>query len=293
MKKVIYCLIVFCFTFLLSISFIDAATEITQMPYTITKSGSYIINKNFWTATNGIIVKANNVTIDLNGYTISGNKKGTYHGIYMNGRTNVEIRNGIVRNFGGNGIYEENVIDIDAPSHRVVNVRAIGNGGNGIRLIGSGHLVKDCTASRNGGDGIHCWGCILSGNIASYNSDSGIAAGDGSIVIGNTAIYNVGIGISVADGVLVSNNCVRKNGSHGIHTDGGGSIVGNAVQRNAANGINVEGGCTVKNNTVDENGNYGIWLSGDSLVDGNTSISNTNHNISPCATCTFGLNHAP
>lgn len=133
MRKVIYCLIVFCFTLLVSVSFVEAATEITSMPYTITKSGSYIINKNFWTGNHGVIVKANNVTIDLNGYTISGNGKGIHHGIYMNGRTNVEIRNGTVKNFGGNGIYEENS---NGTSHRVINVRAIGNSNSGIKIEG-------------------------------------------------------------------------------------------------------------------------------------------------------------
>jgi hypothetical protein len=46
----------------------------------------------------------------------------------MSGRSNVEIRNGTIRNFGSTGIYEESN---SGNSHRVINVRVMNNKGCG------------------------------------------------------------------------------------------------------------------------------------------------------------------
>ena len=80
----------------------------SDLPLTITQRGSYYLTQdvNFTdTAHHAITVECNDVTIDLKGYTITGPNSTSYHGIYMNGRTNVEVRNGTVRDFY-NGIYE-------------------------------------------------------------------------------------------------------------------------------------------------------------------------------------------
>jgi parallel beta-helix repeat protein len=253
MKKVTYCLIVLFITLMVSAATLEAATVITSLPYTITAQGSYIINQNLKASWHGIKVQANNVTIDLNGYSISGNNTSGGYGIYMNGRSNVEIRNGTIRNFGSHGIYEESS---SGNSHRVVNVRVMNNKGNGILLLGSNHMVKDCTTSNNGGSGIYTHvGCMISGNTVYDNGYEGISANSGSTIIGNTAY---------------------SNGGHGIYCNGGGV-------------------CTVKNNTVSYNQWNGISLNGNSLVDGNTAYENNQsgglyYNIIPCETCVFGLN---
>jgi hypothetical protein len=146
MTKITYCLIVLFITLMVRAATLEAATVITSLPYNITTQGSYIINQNLKASWHGIKVQANNVTIDLNGYTISGNNTSSGHGVYMNGRRNVEIRNGTIRNFGSNGIYEESA---SGNSHRVINVRVMNNRGWGIYLEGSNHMVRDCTASSN------------------------------------------------------------------------------------------------------------------------------------------------
>jgi hypothetical protein len=87
---------------LVSATFVEATT-ITSLPYEITTRGYYTINTNLTSSGHGIVVKANNVTIDLKGYTIEGSGTGSYYGIYINGRNNVEIRNGTIRNFGSTG----------------------------------------------------------------------------------------------------------------------------------------------------------------------------------------------
>jgi parallel beta-helix repeat protein len=255
MKKVTYCLIALLITLMVSAATLEAATEITSLPYTITAQGSYIINQNLKASWHGIKVQANNVTIDLNGYSIYGINASGGHGIYMNGRSNVEIRNGTIRNFGGNGIYEESVT---GNSHRVINVRVMNNKGYGIYLYGSNHIVKDCTVSNNenSGIGIHGSGSALTGNTAYANGGTGIDGGIGCTITGNTAYSNGGSGIYASFGSTVKNNTTSYNQYYGIYL------------------------------------NVYILVDGNTALDNNQS-GGSYTNISSCPTCTFGINSAP
>jgi parallel beta-helix repeat protein len=276
MKKITCCLIVLCITLLVALATLEAATVITSLPYTITTQGSYIINQNLTANWNGIKVQANNVTIDLNGYSISGNNSSGGYGVYMNGRSNVEIRNGTIRNFGSHGIYEEN--ETSGRSHRVINVRVMNNKGSGILLNGNNYLVKDCTASNN--------------------NTHGIATGQNSNISGNTVYSNGGYGIRAYPGSTVIGNTVRGNGDLGIFAGHGSTVNSNTAYDNGWDGIGTDYGCTVKNNTTYFNQQYGINPGSYNLVDGNTAYDNNQSggsftNISPCGSCTFGVNSAP
>ena len=74
----------------------------SDLPLTITESGSYYLVEDANCLSTAITVEADNVTIDLMGYSLIGH--GTGFGIYLNARINVEIRNGTVRDFGSDGI---------------------------------------------------------------------------------------------------------------------------------------------------------------------------------------------
>jgi len=207
MKKVTYCLMVLLITLIVSFATAEAATEITSLPRTITAQGSYIINKNLTSTSNGIVVKANNVTIDLNGYYIAGNNTGDYIGVYINGYSNMEIRNGTIRNFGSLGIY-----GTLGNSYRVINVRVMNNKNHGILLYGNNHMVKDCTASNNNGYGIFVsFGSMIIGNTAYNNGRSGIYANSGCTVKNNTSSYNQWHGIVLVDYDLVDGNTAYDN----------------------------------------------------------------------------------
>ena len=213
MRKVTYCLMSLFITLILSAATVEAATVITSLPYTITTQGSYIINQNLTANWHGIKVQANNVTIDLNGYSIAGNNTSGGYGVYMNGCSNVEIRNGTIRNFGSHGIYEESS---SGKSHRVINVRVVNNKGSGIYLNGSNHMVKDCTASNNGFDGIYAAdGCAVSGNTAYSNGNNGISAGVACTVKNNTAYHNQYYGILLGGYNLVDGNTAYDNNQSG------------------------------------------------------------------------------
>jgi parallel beta-helix repeat protein len=270
MKKGTHYLMALLITLLVSVATVEAATEITSLPWTITTQGSYIIKQNLKANWHGIIVKANNVTIDLNGYSIAGNNTSGGYGVYMNGCSNVEIRNGTIRNFGLCGIYEGSSGD----SHRVINVRVVKNKNYGISLDGSNHMVKDCTVSNNMG---------------------GISAGSRSTVSGNAVYSNGYYGIFADAGSTVSGNTADDNAYSGIYAGSGSTISGNTAFGNGNNGISTGSGSTVKNNTAYFNRYDGIHLGGNDLVDGNTAYDNNQSggsyvNISTCATCVFGDN---
>ncbi len=240
-----------------------------DIPKTINTPGSYYLTEDVSSAGTAITVAVDDVTIDLAGFALVG--PGSNYGIYMNGRSNVEIRNGTVRNFLC-GIYENN-----GWYHRVIDVRAIYNKSKGIYLPGSGHLVKSCTTGNNG--------------TSATSTVYGIFAGLGSTVTGNTAYRNGDSATGTVFGICASN---------------GNTVTGNTTYINggSATGINVYGiyanpGCTVTGNTAYYNGvgatgnTYGIYLFGNCLVDQNTAYNNDGTNMNKPASCTFGTNHAP
>ena len=85
----------------------------------------------------------------------------------MDGRNNVEIRNGTIREFGNAGIFEINILN--GSNHRVMNVRVIQNGAEGINLFGIGHVIQNCAAYNNGTGICVSIGGRFEGNIATDN----------------------------------------------------------------------------------------------------------------------------
>ncbi len=140
--------------------------------------------------TNGLTINADDVTVDLAGHALIGTN-GTIesHGIAMFGRSNVEIRNGTIRNFDGNGISESIP---SGTAHRIIGIRAMSNGAIGISLQGSGHTVQSCMAHGNGTIGIGVFGSAhrVIGNSAILNGAEGIFVGGNSLIDGNTAYSN-------------------------------------------------------------------------------------------------------
>jgi len=215
-----------------------------DIPKTISESGSYYLTEDVNSAGTAITIAVNDITIDLMGYTIKGPNSGTNYGIYMSGRSNVEIRNGTVRDFGYTGIYEVHDSGI---GHRVINVRSISNGRSGIRLSGKGHLIKDCTAAENDLNGIHArWSCMVTGNTAHANGGIGISVYWGSTVTDNTTSMNTVDGILVYRECRVVDNTCFWNGYY--EGDGAGiRVVGiyNHIEHNTVTsndrGIDVDG----------------------------------------------------
>ena len=183
-------------------------TKITSLPYTINNSGFYFLSGDLTTAGNGITVAVDNVTIDFMGFSLAhtGARGGT--GIYMNGRTNVEIRNGTVRGFS-DGIYEGT-----GYGHRVINVRGTNNDMS-IVFNGNSHLVKDCTCSNNAISGIFVNSGAITGSVACNNGSYGIRLNGPGSVIGNIVNNNTIDGFNLGTGnIVVDRNSASGNGTN-------------------------------------------------------------------------------
>ena len=270
----------------------------SDLPLTITESNSYYLVEdiNFTsTANHGITIECNDVTIDLMGYTLKGPDSGIQSGIYMYGRTNVEIRNGTVRDFY-RGVYESSSL---GRQHRLINVRLMSNEYYGVCLTGYGNLVKDCTAADNSTYGIYVnYGSTVTGNTAYNNVSIGIVIGAGSTVTGNTAYNNVPSGISTGPGCTVTGNTAYDNGTDGIYANPGCRVTGNTCYDNGYDGIFAGAGSTVTGNTAYNNGYsdsgtaFGIWADSGSTVTGNTAYNNAEYGIYAVSYCLVDQNTA-
>jgi len=299
--------------------------------YVISQSGSYYLQGyRYSDAVQIISVEADNVTIDLCGFELVGNNQGL--GIGMNGRTNVEIQNGTIRNCAI--AIEES--SINGRNHKVINVRAVSNSSSGIHLVGIANEVRGCTAKGNGcnvqpnsntiygifvGSGSTVAENTVSGNgVSSSAPIYGIMTGDGCTITGNTvsgnaasASTNWNYGIATGSGCTVTGNTVYDNGRsvvssgkvYAIYASNGSTVSGNTVYDNGHSvtgsswGLYAYNGCTVIGNTVYQNGilatvtSYGIFLVGNSLVDQNTAYGNAGTNMNNPGNCVFGTNFAP
>ena len=83
---------------------IEPGTPISSVPYTIAESGSYYLSANAQTTSsmfNGITIWADNVTLDLKGFSLIGDGTTGLHGVVIEGDyTNITIRNGTITNWG-------------------------------------------------------------------------------------------------------------------------------------------------------------------------------------------------
>ncbi len=267
-----------------------------DFPKTISSSGSYYFTEDVSTSGVAITVNANDVTIDLAGFVLSGPGGAVNsYGIYINGRSNVEIRNGTVRDFR----YGTIEVSASGREHRVIDVRALSNGRYGIYLTGSDNLVKNCTASNNGNSatvdvyGIYAGsGSTVTGNTVRNNGISatgtvvyGIYAGDGSMVSGNTANDNGNLATGTVYGIYADNSCVvtgniaYNNKGRGIRTSAGSTITGNTAYNNQGDGIRASDGSTITGNTTAYNSGNGIQADSGSTVTGNTVFGNQGNGI--------------
>jgi hypothetical protein len=132
-----------------------AQTKITKpsggLPYKITKSGSYFLGANLAVTTkttSAILVKVNNVSINLNGFIISGLGAGsTGVGIDASAATGVIIANGTITGYGTGITLSSN--------SSVQNVQILSNALNGIDVNGSSCVVSNSLISGNGGIGLN------------------------------------------------------------------------------------------------------------------------------------------
>lgn len=227
---------------------VDGTIEINQakviaaggFPYAISTSASYRLTGNLTVTSasaNALDVSVSHVTIDLNGFSISGASGEATYGINAN-ETDITVENGTITGFGFGVVTGNNGI--------VRNLHADSNG-DGI-ATGANSVVQGCTADSNTANGIYSTGSglVVSGNSANSNSKVGIGAGLGSTISGNSVYSNSGSGIYCnGGGCVISNNTIDDNNPDGINADSTTGYGGNVLN---GNGTNVSAGTSMKNN---------------------------------------------
>lgn len=214
---------------------------------TITAPGSYQLDKNLNATGDCLVIQANFVTIDLNGFTVTGD--GTGDGITDGGvaRKGIAIRNGTITGFvDGIDLFFSRGVSVE-------QVRAFDNSGDGIR-VGFDSMVTGNTAFDNVGNGIFArFGSTVTGNTARSNNGNGIRADGDNTVTGNAARTNSNDGIHVGSGSTVTGNTANDNSGTGIKVSNGSTVTGNTARGNNGNGLEVDCPSNVIGNTATDN----------------------------------------
>jgi hypothetical protein len=290
--------------------------------YLITQSGSYYLTTNIVgvASKNGISIQADDVTLDLNGFTLFGGVTNSQMGISVGGsHVALHIRNGALNGWAGNGIAAGTAI-----GSKFENLRVFANGGVGIK-VGNRNTLNDCIVIGNGSDGIDTGadstltGCLVSSNYfgistgngcdlrdcaASYNY-YGINTGDGCLIaqaVAHTNFYDqiiAGNGCTLKDctsdggeGIITGNGCTLQNCSEsasdvdGITTGDNCNLLGCTANTNDSYetfSISTGNNCTIKDCSADMNF-WGIETGSGCIITGCTACNN-NVGIGPGNSC--------
>jgi hypothetical protein len=233
------------------------AGDAPGFPVTISQPGSYRLDGNLTVpdaATTAIEITADNVTLDMNGFSINGPNVCTAN------PTRCTFSGG-----GGIGILAVASPGVLSPANvRIFNGTVRGMGGHGIRMLGNGTSVENVRATMNGGPGI--------------------VVGDGTIADSYVELSAQGAAVV---GTIVRNT-ISKNNIFGIFVRPGGVATGNVAANNAATGFSINN-ATAVNNTAMGN-EIGFDATCPSTLVNNTAAGNTNTNVRTNGACTLANN---
>lgn len=269
--------------------------DATPSTFKITQPGSYYLTGNIVgeEGKHGIEVRAAGVTIDLNGFAVTGVARSLSGILLATGGT--EVRNGTVRLWGSDGISGNNT-----SSNRVIGVRAIANGGIGIDT-GNYSEARDCVSESNGfhgiavyafgrvdacnaksnaGDGIYAGNSnnIIVNCTSNANGGNGFKASNSNTLIGCTAASNTLSGFDAISSVV--RNCSSEfNTQYGFFTSNASVVSGSSARFNSGGGFSIGPSSTIENNTATSNGNSvagrsGFTISSGSRASGNHAVGN-------------------
>jgi hypothetical protein len=220
--------------------------------FVITNSGSYYLTTNIAGASgkSGIEILANNVTLDLNGFTLQG-VASSIVGIYIPAaQTNITVRNGTLSGWADAGVCSSNVNSLNLVLERLSVDGNDYETQEGIFVQGAG-VVRDCNSCNNGESGIYLGSGIVSGCKADGNALDGINTGNDVLITGCTVTGNGGYGIATGVVCKVADCIVANNMFGGIVTSDNSQITGCHVNGNSLGGISITSFSLVRDNMVD------------------------------------------
>jgi parallel beta-helix repeat protein len=218
-----------------------SAINVTTFGSTLNQAGAtYDVTANLTGAGNCLTITASNITLNLHGFTLTGDGA-TGIGIFVTAGgalTNITINGpGVVRSFGHAGIVLSNT-----NRSLLQDVEVYSSGNDGVQLISGSTLntVQHVNSHNNGRDGL-----LLQGGTST----------DSNVILSCTFANNGDDGIEVASNSnrIGSNLCTGNTGGDGIEVNGGDSnfILGNRCLMNGSDGIELESGAN--NNRVWQN----------------------------------------
>lgn len=239
--------------------------------------GSYYLTGNI-TGVSGkhaVEIAADNVSIDLMGFEVVGDR-GTLDGIHSDGpRDNITIRNGVVRDFEGTGIAVSSSGQL-GDGGLLADLLISGNGGRGC-FANSNSTVRDCVSRDNAGTGfVAAQGLAFRSCFAVDNGGAGFSVSDASTLTGCTARGNGSTGFSVLSSSTLTACTALENGDDGFFTVGGVTVSGCVASSNAGDGIEASFQSTIIDNVCASNGfssGFGagirVSLGEDNRIEGN------------------------
>jgi hypothetical protein len=247
---------------------------------TIESAGSFYLTGNLTMAGegNGITVTVDDVTIDLMGFSLIGD------GAALDGdaigappiiadRSNITIRNGIIRGWPDDGID----FNLSADDLRIEDLHILDCGGDGV-FVGNSAVVHDVTVENCGESGISTnLNSTLTNCVAYGNGGNGFRTGTSSVVT-NCAAYDNGENGFQVDGSVTG--CVAAENSLAGISGGAGAVISNCAVENNSVGINIFARGQVVNSRIDTSGATGVDL-GDrsSLRDCEVTVTNVVNDI--------------
>lgn len=230
----------------------------------------------------GLIIGADGVTLDLRGHTISGPGPAAtnWSGVRVARQAGVTIKRGTITGFDAGVV-------LDEASHNLVTGLVVRANERGINLAGgTGHTIEKNFAYDSHLDGIRLGltsSSLISKNVVADNVFGiGVANGAaGNVVEKNTVADNRGFGIALfanASNTVVEKNDVTGTWGHGIqvNSDTAGSLLSkNYVVLSGLDGIRVDSPfTTITKNTANENAQLGINAPGAGDGGGNKASGN-------------------
>ena len=251
--------------------------------FIISQPGSYYLTTNIVgvSGKSGIEIIANNVTLDLNGFTLQG-VSGTLGGVVLpNSNTNIFMHDGNINGWAQNGVFSLSSVNVVLER---LNVSA--NLYAGVYNFGD-IVIRDCVFSGNSGEGISSDNGPAQVFHCKVKNNGGRVILQGSIK--DSDVSGNGAGIFIEQGGSVTDCTVTGNQTYGIYADdtfrasGGNQVTGNLVSGNNLNlspnggGIVVRGaGNQIENNHLNGNGVAGIVIDPISHSDtGNIIVKNS------------------
>jgi hypothetical protein len=217
--------------------------------------------------------------------------------------TNIQVRNGTIKEMGGNGIYFYRLQPSSARGHRIDSVAAISNAGPyGIGI--SDGIITGCSAHHNADTGIRAFanfsssivGCSASNNMygldvntgsildstAEFNSSNGMSVGTSGVIRGCSSSANrIGFG---GASYHISNSTARENWGAGIQANVAVTAVDNLIIAYAVDastvgilvanaGSRIEGNNIVRQGTAIKITGSGNLIIGNTLMGNNTAAN--------------------